>query len=115
MMAKPVYFHILAVCAYLGLFGLLMLWNTIIAPSTTFPVALMLLVNITPLLLPLRGFLNRNTRSCSWMAYISLAYFIHGSVEAYANDLNRLLPSIEFILSLLLFFGANFFVRFSKK
>ena len=115
MTAKPVHFHTLAVCAYLGLFALLMLWNTILAPNTTFPVALILLVTVTPLLLPLRGFLNRNARSCSWMAYISLAYFIHGSVEAYANNLERLLPSLEVVFSLLLFFGANFFVRYSRK
>lgn len=114
MIIKPVYFHTLAVSAYLGLFVLLMLWNTLLAPSKTFPVALMLLVIITPLLLPMRGFLNRNTRSCSWMAYISLAYFIHGSVETYANN-ERLYPSIELILSLILFFGANFYVRLSRK
>ena len=114
MTIKPAYCHTIAVFAYLGLFALLMLWNTLLAPSSTFPVALMLLITITPLLLPMRGFLNRQPRSCSWMAYVSLAYFVHGSVEAYANDFQRLYPSIELILSLLLFFGANFFVRLSR-
>lgn len=42
----------------LELFGLLMLWQTILAPSTKFPVGLLLLLNIIPLLIPMRGFLN---------------------------------------------------------
>jgi uncharacterized membrane protein len=116
MNIKPVYFYILALFGYFGLFFLLMSWNTVLAPSSArIPVALMLLITVTPLLLPLRGFLNRNHRSCAWMAYISLAYFIHGSVETYANANGRFLPSLEIFLSLLLFFGATLFIRSSGK
>lgn len=105
------YFHWLALGAFLGLFGLLMLWQTILFPSTRFPVALSLLLSITPLLIPLRGFLNANKKSCSWMAYLSLFYFIHGAIECYANSDERILAGLEIFLSLLLFFGAAFYVR----
>ncbi|MDD5214616.1 MAG: DUF2069 domain-containing protein [Methylococcales bacterium] len=105
------YFHWLAVSAFLGLFSLLMLWQTVLFPSTRFPVALSLLLSITPLLIPLRGFLNANKKSCSWMAYLSLFYFIHGAIEAYANADERMLAISEVFLSLLLFFGAAFYVR----
>ena len=116
MTIKPVYFYIVALFGYFGLFSLLMYWNTVLAPSSPrIPVALMLLITVTPLLLPLRGFLDRNHKSCAWMAYISLAYFIHGSVETYANANERFLPSLEIILSLLLFFGATLFIRSSGK
>jgi uncharacterized membrane protein len=115
MNIKPIYFYIVALIGYFGLFALLMLWNTVLAPSSRFPVALMLLITVTPLLLPLRGFLDRNPKSCAWMAYISLIYFIHGSVETYVNANGRLYPSLEVILSLMLFFGATLYVRFAGK
>jgi uncharacterized membrane protein len=49
------------------------------------------------------------------MAYISLAYFIHGSIEAYVNTNGRLYPSLEIIFSLMLFFGSTLYVRFAGK
>jgi len=67
------------------------------------------------LLLPLRGLLNRNPRSCAWMGYLSLFYFIHGAIETYANTSQRLYPSLELIFSLMLFFGTTLYVRFSGK
>jgi uncharacterized membrane protein len=115
MNIKPIYCYIIALTGFFGLFALLMLWNTVLAPSSRFPVALILLITVTPLLLNLRGLLDRNTKSCAWMAYISLAYFIHGSVEAYVNTNGRLYPSLEIILSLMLFFGTTIYVRHAGK
>ncbi|MFA6163078.1 MAG: DUF2069 domain-containing protein [Methylobacter sp.] len=115
MNIKPIYYYIIALAGFFGLFALLMLWNTILAPSTRFPVALVLLVTVTPLLLPMRGLLDRKPKSCAWAAYISLIYFIHGSAEAYVNASERLYASLEIILSLMLFFGAAFYVRFAGK
>ncbi len=114
MTIKPLYFYTTALIGFFGLFALLMLWNTLLAPSSRFPVALILLVTVTPLLLPLRGLLNRNPRSCAWMGYISLFYFIHGAIETYANS-ERLYPSLELTFSLMLFFGTTLYVRFSGK
>jgi len=115
MNIKPSYFYIVALTGYFGLFALIMLWNTILTPASRFPVAFMLLITVTPLLLNLRGLLARNPKSCAWMAYVSLAYFIHGSVETFVNANGRLLPSLEVILSLMLFFGTTFYVRYAGK
>jgi uncharacterized membrane protein len=115
MNIKPIYFHSLALAGFLGLFALLMLWSTVLAPSSRFPVAFVLLITITPLLLPMRGFLSRNPISCAWMGYVSMAYFIHGTIEAYATTTGRLYPSLEVIFSLMLFFGTTLYVRFSGK
>jgi len=115
MTIKPIYFYSVALTGFFGLFALLMLWNSVLAPSPRFPVALMLLITVTPLLLPMRGLLSRNPNSCAWMAYVSLIYFIHGSVEAYVNSNGRLYPSLELIFSLMLFLGATLYVRFAGK
>jgi uncharacterized membrane protein len=115
MTIKPIYCYIIALTGFFGLFALLMLWNTVLAPSTRFPVALVLLVAVTPLLLPMRGLLDRNPRSCAWAAYVSLIYFLHGTAEAYVNADERLYASLEVMFSLMLFFGAAFYVRLAKK
>ena len=116
MSINPNYYYRLALIGYFGLFALLVLWNTVLVTTTGLPVALILLVTITPLLLPLRGFLNNNRRSCSWMAYVSLIYFIHGSVATYANNNSeRLYTSLETLLSLMLFFGATLYVHYTGK
>ncbi|WP_174484024.1 DUF2069 domain-containing protein [methanotrophic endosymbiont of Bathymodiolus puteoserpentis (Logatchev)] len=111
---KASHYHAIALCAYLSLFSLLMLWNTVLSPPEKLPVALLLIITVTPLLLVFRGFLKGNLKSCSWMAYISMPYFIHGSIEAYART-ERLLPSLEVVFSLLLFLGASLYVRQSGK
>lgn len=115
MKIKPLYYYFTALTGFFGLFALLMLWNTVLVPSTRFPVALVLLVAVTPLLLPMCGLLDRNPRSCAWAAYVSLIYFLHGSVEAYVNADERLYASLEILLSLMLFFGSAFYVRFVGK
>jgi uncharacterized membrane protein len=91
-----------------------MLWNTIISPPEKLPVALVLIIVIAPLLLPFRGFLKGNLKSCSWMAYLSMPYFIHGSVETYSR-IDYLLPALEVSFSLLLFIGSSLFVRHSAR
>ncbi|MGR8999664.1 MAG: DUF2069 domain-containing protein [Gammaproteobacteria bacterium] len=115
MNIKPIYYYSVALAGFFGLFALLMLWNTVLAPFPRFPVALMLLITVTPLLLNMRGLLERKPKSCAWMAYISMIYFIHGSIEAYANVNGRLYASLEVMLSLMLFFGATLYVRFAGK
>ena len=112
---KTRYYHYAALTGYFGLFGLLMLWNTVLNPSGRFPVAMVLLFTVTPLLLPLKGLLNANLKSCAWAAYISLIYFIHGTGEAYSNIDERWLAGLEVFFSLLLFFGATFYVRFTGR
>ncbi len=111
---KARHYYAIALTGYFGLFILLMLWNTVLLPPEQLPVALALIVIVSPLLFVLRGFLNGNTKSCSWMAYISMPYFIHGCIEAYVRT-ERLLPSLEVLFSLMLFFGASLFVRHSSR
>ncbi|MCK5924322.1 MAG: DUF2069 domain-containing protein, partial [Methylococcales bacterium] len=94
---------------------LLMLWYTILAPSLFFPVALSLLIMITPLLFPLMGMLNAEPKSCGWAAFLSLLYFTHGVIEVYVDPEHRFLAIMEILFSLLLFFGASFYMYALKK
>jgi uncharacterized membrane protein len=113
---NPRFFYATALTGFFGLFSLLMLWHTVLATSHSgLPVALLLLLTVAPLLLPMRGLLKQNHKSCAWAAYLSLFYFIHGCQEAYANPIERVYASLEVLFSLMLFFGATFYIRFAKK
>ncbi|WP_305906398.1 DUF2069 domain-containing protein [Methylomarinum sp. Ch1-1] len=112
---KRIYYYYAAVTGFFGLFILLMAWNTVLAPSTRFPVALVLLVAVTPLLLPMQGLLHGKLKSCTWMSYVSLLYFTHGVAEAYANPAERYYALAEIALSLLLCFGAGLYVYKADK
>ena len=103
-----------ALTGYFGLLTLLLLWNTVIAPSSRFPVAMILIIVVMPLMMPLRGLLHGRPAACTWAAYLSLFYFVHGVVETAGGPQERLLAGIEIAASLLLFFGAVFYVRFFK-
>lgn len=111
---KARHYYYLALFGHLSLFTLLMLWNTVLSPPEKLPIAFMLLTLVSPLLLTLRGFLKGNLKSCSWMAYLSMPYFLHGSIEAYVRT-DNLLPCLEVFFSLILFLGASLFVRFSAR
>lgn len=115
MKILPSYYHGVALAGFFGLFILSMLWHTVLVPATGVPVVLILLLTVTPLLLPMRGLLNGKPKSCAWAAYISLLYFIHGSIETYSNPSERLYASLEVIFSLMLFLGAVGYVRGVKK
>jgi len=112
---KRIYYYYAALGSFFGLFALLMAWNTILAPSEHFPVALVLLFSVTPLLLPFKGMLNGNLKSCTWMSYVSLLYFTHGIAEAYANQAERNYALAEIVLSLLLCFAAGLYVYKAEK
>ena len=112
---KRIYYYYMALSGFFGLFILLMLWNTILAPSEHFPVGLVLIFSITPLLLPFKGLLNANLKSCTWMSYISLFYFTHGMAEAYINPTEFYYALLEVIFSLLLCTGCGFYVYKAEK
>lgn len=103
--------RVLALIGYFGLLVLLLLWNTWLAPSKYFPVALVLIVMVGPLLLPLRGLLHARAYTHAWTSFLALFYFTHGVGEAYSNPAERLYGWLEILFSVALFLGAIFYVR----
>ena len=75
----------------------------------------MLIMTVGPLLLPFRKFLAQNLKSCTWMSYLSLPYFAHGVAEAFVSSQERPYALMEVFLSLLLCFGAGFYVYKAEK
>ncbi len=112
---QRIHFYYAGLGGFFGLFLLMMAWHTLLPTTKQLPTALLLIMTVGPLLLPFKGFLNRNLKSCTWMTYLSLPYFIHGVTEAYANQNVRPFALLEVLFSLLLCFGAGFYVYKAEK
>lgn len=100
---------------YFGLFGLTLLWVTVLAPSDRIPTSIMLIIFVGPLLFPLRGILHGKTYTHKWTAFLVLLYFMHGVVESWANPAERWLAITEILLSIILFSGCIFYVRLTHQ
>ncbi len=103
--------RVVAQSGYFGLLALLVVWYAWLSPSPHFPVVIVLLFLVTPLLFPLRGILHGRPYTYAWTSYLALLYFIHGVGEAYATPSDRVLAGMEIVLSLMLFGGAIFYAR----
>ena len=112
---QRIHYYYVGLTGFFGLFVLLMIWHTLLTPEPHLPTALLLLMTVGPLLLPFKGFLNRQLKSCTWTSYLSLPYFIHGVIEAYANPTQRWISLAEILFSLLLCFGAGLYVYKAEK
>ncbi len=65
-----------------------------------------------PLLAPLFGVLHGRVYTLRWSAMLVLAYFVEGTVRAYADSgPSRALAGLEIALALLFFASAVAFVR----
>ncbi len=104
-------FQGLALGCYFGLLILLVAWFTWLSPSLYYPVVMVLLVMVTPLLLPLRGLLHGRPRSYIWAGFLALYYFALGVAEVAAGEEPTLLAWLEVLLSLGLFGGAMAYIR----
>lgn len=104
--------HRLTLLFYFALLALMLLWPTLIAPPKMLPVSLMLLIGATPLLLVLFGVLHARPRALSWTAFISLLYFIHGTVDAWAETgTPQMLALAEAMISIALFLSSTYAAR----
>jgi len=107
--------YLIALTGYFGLLLLLLLWNTWLSPPAKAPIAVMLIVLVVPLLLPLRGLLHGRLYTYRWVPFLALIYLALGIVTAYAQPEERLLGLLETAFSLLLYGGAFFYVRGSRR
>ncbi len=113
-MPRAGFLYGLVLTGHLGTLALLLAWYAWLAPSPYFPVALVLLVLVAPLLLPLWGILHARRYTIAWSCFLALLYFTHGVVEAWSSPLTRPLGLLEVLTSLLWFLGGIGYIKASK-
>ena len=92
-------------CGFLAWAALVILqivWHAWLAPPANGQIGLALALTLPPLLLPLLALRRGAKRALLWIGIVSLGYFCHGVVAAWAIPSMRGLALIEVVLCVLL-------------
>jgi uncharacterized membrane protein len=114
LLPRPSFLHALTLTGYFGTLATLVTWYGWAAPATHFPVALVLLVLVLPLLTPLRGLLHERRYTITWSCFLALFYFGHGVVEAYSSPVTQYLGLLEITFTSLWFLAALTYLSLKK-
>lgn len=63
----------------------------------------------------LRGLLKENPYTYALTSFVILLYFMHGTVEAWANAEQRIFAIIEIYLSVQVYIGAIYYARLQDR
>ena len=95
---------------YFALLLLLIIWHGFLYPASKQPLLITVFI-ITPLLLPLRGLLKEKPYTYAWTSFVIMLYFMHGVVEVWANENERIYALLEVYLSTQVYIGAIYYAR----
>lgn len=90
------------IVAWVALFLLQILWHGWWLPPANGQTGLALALTLPPLILPLLAMRRGIKRSLLWVGIVSLGYFCHGVVAAWAEPSLRVPASIEIVLCVVL-------------
>jgi uncharacterized membrane protein len=115
-MKRSTVFNALAIASLCGLLATILLWHAWLKPPEKFPVALFLIVLLSPLLLTLRGLLHGRAYTHAWASMLSLFYFCLGVMHAWSGGQTgiRSYGVALTIFSLMFFCAAILYVRTSR-
>lgn len=113
-MQKTTLFRWLTLIGYSGLMLLIFCWHLWINPQQPQFMSFTLLIQLGPLMLPLRGLLHGKTYTHAWASYLALFYFIMGVWNASVED-TRIFGIFISLLSILFFLGCIFYVRYKSR
>ncbi len=115
---KPVTLcYALTQTGFFGLLGTILLWHAWLSPAGKYPVALILIVLLTPLMIPMRGLLHGRPYTHAWASMLSLFYFCLGTMYAWSGSQTgiRGYGLALTLFSLLFFNGAIFYVYYYRR
>ncbi|VAW92072.1 hypothetical protein MNBD_GAMMA23-883 [hydrothermal vent metagenome] len=114
---KADFYYFMTLTGYFGLLILLSSWIIYFDPPKNGTTAFALLFILTPLLLALRGLLNGKRYTYAWSSMLILFYFMHGVVDAWANENKTLqiLALIEVGLTVIFFIGSIMYVKYKSR
>ena len=102
------------ICTLVGYFGLLVfipVWHLLVVPLKPEFMSITLLVQVGPLMFPLKGLLHGKVYTHAWSMYLALFYFIIGIWYA-GDESTRTFGIIFSLLSILFFIGSMLYTRF---
>ena len=103
-------FHRGACISLVALIALCVAWELVLAPLR--PGGSWLVLKVVPLLLPLRGVLQRDNYTLQWSSMLILLYFMEGLVRATSESgLSATLGWVEVALTVSYFFCTILYLR----
>ena len=99
---------------YFGLLAFIPVWHILITPLAPEFMSITLLVQVGPLMFPLRGLLHGKVYTHAWAMYLALFYFVIGIWYA-GDESTRPFGIIFSLLSVAFFLGTMFYTRFQGK
>lgn len=110
-MDKIKFARISTLVGYFGLLILIPVWHLIVDPVPPELMSVTFLIQLGPLMFPLRGLLHGKLYTHAWAMYLALYYFIMGIW--YAGDESTRSFGILFsLLSIIFFLGTMFYTRY---
>lgn len=101
----------LTLVCYFALIAVLTARITLLSPHPGIPVAIMLLIQVSPLLIALRGILRGTQYTHAWMQFVALIYFMLAIDGIAAGTIPAYLAWITLVLSIGLFIGLTMYLR----
>lgn len=103
-------YHLGACISLVALIALCVAWEMALAPLR--PGGSWLVLKVVPLLLPLRGVLQRDNYTLQWSSMLILLYFMEGLVRATSESgLSATLGRAEVALTVIYFFCTILYLR----
>ena len=113
-MQSITFFRWVALSSYFALITFIFVWLLWIEPPPVEIRSLALLMQLGPLLFPLRGILHGRAYTHAWAAYLALFYLVVGVWYAGAED-TRTYGILISILSIGFYIGCVFYARLKGK
>jgi len=107
--------HRFCLISYFVLLITVAFWYFVIEPPQHIYSSILSVMYVLTLLVPMFFLIKRNPRVYAWSSYIMLIYFMHATIEVWANDSNRLFAIIELISSSIYFVSATICAGYVKK
>jgi uncharacterized membrane protein len=98
--------------AYVALIFLQTVWHALLPAPAGAGKWWLALVATLPLLLPLKGLLEKSYRSQTWAGYLVLLYLVIGIMEAWSNPPQRI-PALIQVGLVVVFIGC--YLQFSRE
>ena len=104
----------LTLTGYFGLMIGLYAWHLLINQTEPHLISIIILTQLGPLMLPIRGLLNGKTYTHAWSIYLAIFYFIIGVWYSGADD-TLMFGLYVTAFSLMFFTGAVLYTRLSAR
>lgn len=104
---------LMAKTGYFGLLILIPVWHLWLSkPSLDVAPWLVMAIWFIPLIFPLRGILKNNPYTYAWSGFVALLYLMHSIVIIASEPQERILATIELLLTLLFLTGCIYFAKY---